>query len=78
MEWTDEIDRIIRQQLVVDVPVTSSSLLAEDLGMDSLNRVQFICDIEEEFGILFAIEDLMSENFRTVQDVYDMVKRYCG
>lgn len=50
--------------------------LEDDLGMDSLKRTQFICDIEEKFGFQFDIQDLRPDKFRRVGDVCQLVSAY--
>ncbi|MCI8371556.1 MAG: dTMP kinase [Lachnospiraceae bacterium] len=47
-----------------------------DLGMDSLNRTQLICDIEEQFHFEFQVEDLAPDKFRKVGDVCRMAAGY--
>lgn len=51
-------------------------LLEEDLGMDSLKRTKFICDIEERLGFEFRIVDLDPCNFQKIKDVCKLVEKY--
>ena len=46
--------------------VTSGASLSEDLGADSLDRVELVMAFEEEFG--FEIPDEDAENIVTVGD----------
>lgn len=50
----------------------------QDLGMDSLRRVQLVCDIEEKFGIEFGVKDLEPNNFKYVRDICGLVDKYVG
>ena len=51
--------------------VTSTAELAEDLGVDSVDSVEFALALEREFGI--ALPDEIIADVRTVQDVVDLV-----
>ncbi len=37
--------------------------LYEDLGLDSLKRTELICEIENEFGFEFELDELNPESF---------------
>jgi acyl carrier protein len=47
-------------------PIHVDSLLLDDLGADSLDLVELVMEIEQEFGI--AIPDEEAERIRTVSD----------
>jgi acyl carrier protein len=53
-----------------------SHSLRDDLGLDSLDEIQIVIDIEEEFGLLF--EDWESGSVSTVGDIIEVIhkKRY--
>ena len=62
------IEKIISEQLGVEIDaVTNDKNLMNDLGADSLNIVQLIMDIEEEFDIEIMDED--AESLHTVGDI---------
>lgn len=62
------IEKIISEQLGVDIDaVTDDKNLMNDLGADSLDTVQLIMDIEEEFDIEIIDED--AESLHTVGDI---------
>ncbi|MCH8291928.1 acyl carrier protein [Candidatus Poribacteria bacterium] len=64
----DKITKIIAEQLQVDEgQITSDSSFMDDLGADSLDTVELIMALEEEFEI--EIPDSDAEQIRTVQDV---------
>ena len=66
------------KELVVDIlsadadDVTLNTDIANDLGADSLDVVDLIQAIEDEFGV--TIPDEILEKVVTVQDAYDLVK----
>ena len=69
----DEIKDIIIDQLQVDESeVTMDTNLMKDLSADSLDAVEIIMAIEEEFGI--EIPDEEAENFQTFGDLVKYVE----
>ena len=46
--------------------------LAEDLGVDSVDAVEFTLGLEREFNV--ALPDQVIADVRTVQDVIDLVR----
>lgn len=56
--------------------VVPEANLADDLGVDSLDRVEFIMDLEERFDIEIPDED--AEQFKTIQDVYNYINKTKG
>jgi acyl carrier protein len=65
--------RIISEQLGVDESqVVPSASFEEDLNADSLDLVELIMSLEEEFGIEISEED--AEKIRTVGDATEYVK----
>ena len=69
----DEIkDIIIDQLLVEESEVTMDTNLMKDLSADSLDAVEIIMAIEEEYGIEIPDED--AETFQTVGDLVKYVE----
>ena len=69
----DEIKDIIIDQLQVDESeVTMDTNLIKDLSADSLDAVEIIMAIEEEYGIEIPDED--AETFQTVGDLVKYVE----
>ncbi|KAF7492645.1 hypothetical protein SSS_09987 [Sarcoptes scabiei] len=61
-------DKIVPNQLKI------TSHLANDLGLDSLDTVEIIVAIEDEFDI--SIEDVDVEKIHTVQDIVNFIRNY--
>jgi acyl carrier protein len=65
------IDIIVDKLGVERAEVTPEAVFVDDLGADSLDLVELIMAMEEEFGMEIADED--AEKLRTVQDVISFV-----
>jgi acyl carrier protein len=64
---------IIASQLsVAKEKVVPEASFVDDLGADSLDLVELVMAMEEEFGLEIADED--AEKMQTVQDAIDFVK----
>lgn len=70
----DKIRKIICEQL--DVPekdVVPEASFVDDLGADSLDQVELIMAMEEEFDVSIPDED--AEKIGTVQDAIDYITK---
>lgn len=74
MATVDErVKKIIAEQLgVEEEEVTSEASFVEDLGADSLDTVELVMALEEEFGIEIPDED--AEKILTVGKALDYIK----
>ena len=73
MEIFDKVKEIIVEQLgVAEDTVTEQAAFIDDLGADSLDIVELIMALEEEFDI--EIPDSDAEKVVTVGDVVDYIK----
>jgi len=64
----ERIKKIIAEQLGVDeAEISPESHFIDDLGADSLDTVELVMALEEEFGIEIPDED--AEKIQTVGDV---------
>lgn len=73
----EKVIKMICEQL--DVPeedVVPKASFVDDLGADSLDQVELIMAMEEEFDISIPDED--AENIGTVQDAIDYIKKAIG
>ncbi|MBW4653631.1 MAG: acyl carrier protein [Kaiparowitsia implicata GSE-PSE-MK54-09C] len=69
-----KVQKIVSEQLSVDeADVTPSASFANDLGADSLDTVELVMALEEEFDI--EIPDEAAENIATVQAAVDYIKQ---
>lgn len=71
-EVFEKIKSVVVEQLgVEESSVRMDSAFLDDLGADSLDIVEFIMALEEEFGIEIPDEDV--EKISTVKDVVDYI-----
>ena len=71
------VKELLAEQLAVDAAkVTPDARFAEDLNADSLDLVELIMSLEEEFGTEISDED--AERIRTVQDAVDYIDEHAS
>jgi acyl carrier protein len=71
----DRVKKIIVDQLGVEEElVTPEASFVDDLGADSLDTVELVMALEEEFGIEIPDED--AENISTVQDAINYIDQH--
>ena len=70
-----KVKQIIVEQLGVDESqVDSSASFVDDLGADSLDIVELVMALEEEYGMEISDED--AEKIRTVKDVVTYIEAH--
>jgi len=70
-----KVKEIVAEQLGKDVnEITTSASFIDDLGADSLDIVELVMKMEEEFGI--EIPDEEAEKIKTVNDVVEYIKTH--
>ncbi len=69
------VKEIVAEQLGVDeAQVTNEASFMDDLGADSLDTVELVMALEEEFDI--EISDENAEKIQTVQDAVDYITEH--
>ena len=69
------VKKIVAQQLGVnEAEVKTASSFVDDLGADSLDNVELVMALEDEFGT--EIPDEEAEKITTVQQAIDFVKAH--
>ena len=71
-EIFDRVVTIIQERQGEDFVVTENLSLKDDLDADSVDLMEFILTIEDEFGI--EISDEESDNLNSVADVLAIIK----
>lgn len=73
----ERVKKIVAEQLSVsDEQVTNEASFVDDLGADSLDTVELVMALEEEFEA--DIPDEEAEKIVTVQDAIDFIKAHSG
>ena len=70
----EKVQAILAKQLRISDPakITPDSLIQKDLGADSLDILQLLMKIEDEYGIVVPDETLAG--FKTVGDVVSFLE----
>jgi acyl carrier protein len=69
----DKVATIIADKLSIDKKTITLQSTLQDLGADSLDIVEIIMKVEEQFGI--EINDEEAEKLKNVQDVVEYIHR---
>lgn len=74
----ERVTKVVVERLGVDeAKITPQASYTEDLNADSLDLVELIMALEEEFstgGATLEISDEEAENIHTVQETVDFIK----
>ncbi len=77
MSVEEKIKKLICEQLEVnEEDVVPKASFVDDLGADSLDQVELIMAMEEEFGI--SISDEEAEKIITVRDAIEYIEQSTG
>ncbi|HOA63779.1 MAG: acyl carrier protein [Acholeplasmataceae bacterium] len=69
----EKIAQIIKREMdLKDIEITRETKIIEDLGADSLDAVELIMTLEDEFGV--TVSDEVAQNFKTVGDIIDFLE----
>jgi Acyl carrier protein len=70
----EKVKDLLAKQMRIDVKTLDEDTdIMEDLGADSLDIVEMLMAIEENFGITVSDEEAV--NLRTIRDVADFIER---
>jgi acyl carrier protein len=73
MKIEEKVIEIIMEQLdVTKEQCVPEASFIDDLGADSLDLVELIMEMEENFGVEISDEEL--QNIRTIQDVINFIR----
>ncbi len=72
----EKVKELIVEQLMIDDPeeITMNTSFSDDLEADSLDLVELIMAIEDEFNL--SVEDEEVENIKTVGDVVNFIAEH--
>lgn len=70
----ERLAKLVHNQTGDDsIEVTRESVLLADLGMNSFDLVNLVCEVEDEFDV--EIPDRIIGTFKTVGDVMDYISK---
>lgn len=70
----ENVCKMLAEQLDISVDtITPQSEVVKDLGADSLDVVELMMQLEDEYGITLPEGEV--ENVKTVQDIVDMMEK---
>lgn len=74
MEVYDKVVALLSEQLGIDKSrITPDSDIVKDLGADSLDVVQMLMSMEEEYWITVSEDD--AANLKTVRDIVNILEK---
>ena len=69
---TERVIALIAEQLNLPLEkINENSLIVEDLGADSLDIVEMLMILEEEYGV--SLSDEQAGKLKTVKDIVDTI-----
>lgn len=73
MDIEQRVKKVVMEQLDVSGDIDNDASFIDDLGADSLDTVELVMSLEEEFSC--DISDDQAENITTVQQAIDYVSK---
>ncbi len=74
MTTLEKIKKLLGEQLSIDEnKITEESRVVEDLGADSLDVVELLMTLEDEFGI--TVEDEDAIKLKTIGDIISLIDK---
>ena len=68
----EQIKMIVLNIMDVDVTISSGDYLMDDLGLDSLDFIELITQIEKEFDL--EIQESVEDEIKTIKDIVGHIK----
>ena len=69
----EKVSKMLAEQLKIDVSkITPEAEVVKDLGADSLDIVELMMALEDEYGV--TLPEGKVESVKTVQDIVDMLE----
>ena len=71
MSIEDRVRKVVSEQLDVSADIDNNASFIDDLGADSLDTVELVMSLEEEFDCEIADEE--AENITNIQQAIDYI-----
>ncbi|MBY7002867.1 phosphopantetheine-binding protein [Clostridium botulinum] len=75
----EKLRKIISENTFIEIKeleAISQDELLSNLGLDSINLIYVVGEIEREFEFTFAEEELVLENFETINKIVKLVEKH--
>lgn len=72
----ERLKRLFIAKFEFNIEVLKPETSLEDLGIDSLDKIEFLFDIEDEFKIRIPDEVYQELKVTTIQDMVDAIDRF--
>ncbi len=73
----DEVKEILADQLEIDpAEIEMKSRLTDDLGADSLDAIDVVMSVEDQYGI--EVPDEIIKKMETVEDIVSFIEAHIG
>jgi len=67
-----KVNDLLEQEFEIDPNLLKpDALLKEDLGLDSLDAVDMIVEVDHQFGV--RIDEEQAKSLRTLKDIYETI-----
>lgn len=79
MEKIESIKQKSHSVVLNILPFVNSEELLDNmdlfsLGLDSVNAIMLVMNLQDTFGINFETSEISIENFRTIEDIVNLIK----
>lgn len=71
----EEIYRILKE-IKPECDFYSSENYIDDFLLESMDVIELVARLEEEFHICFDIMDIVPETFRNANSIYEVIQKY--
>ena len=72
-EVFSKLQEILKKQLTVDIEITPETALVHEKVLDSLEFMNYITTIEDEFGIELSDEDIENKQLGLIKNMVDFL-----
>ena len=73
----DKLLKILKE-VRSDVDFENETKLIDDEILDSFDIISIVSEINDEFDVDINVEDLLPENFNTVEAIYELITKLQG
>lgn len=73
----NELIKILKETCP-SVDFENSKALVDDEILDSFDIVTIVSALMDAYGVEISVDDLVPQNFNSVQEIYDMINRLKG